>query len=142
MTAVLIEPLALPISSLISSANGLSLDTKSAEILEFCQGMSAECWSGYIAGKLVCCWGLIPPSLLSNQAYLWMHTTPAVRGNQFLFVRHSQRIMEVMLAQYPRIVGHCEVSAEDSIRWLRWLGATFDEPTGQHIPFVIRKKTQ
>lgn len=141
MTKVLIEPVApQSISKLISFATQLMLDPESADILEFCQAMSSECWSGYVDGKLICCWGLIPPSLLSNQAYLWMHSTDAVKDHQFLLVRHSQRIIEQALRVYDRIIGHCNASAADSIRWLRWLGAEFEPPSGPYRGFVIKRK--
>lgn len=123
----------------IWSIEQLHLDPISAGIVDFCRIMSAECWCGYVGDKLICCWGLIPPSLLSTQAYLWMHSTPAVRDHQFLLVRHSQRIIEDALRRYDTIIGDCFLSASDSIRWLRWLGAEFGEPTGVLIPFVIKK---
>lgn len=102
--------------------------------------MSGDIWTGYIDDRLVCWWGLIPPSLLSNQAYLWMHATDAVKEHQFLFVRHSQRVVERMLERYDTILGHCEIGASDSMRWLRWLGAEFHDPERNVIPFVIRSK--
>lgn len=138
---VSIEPLVgNQISQLISFATGFSLDSNQAGVLEFCQSLSAEVWCGYADGNLVCCWGLIPPTLLSNQAYLWMHSTPAIREHQFLLVRHSQRIIEQMLDRYERIIGDCRVGAEDSIRWLKWLGAEFTESDGPYLSFVIRRK--
>lgn len=141
MTSVAIKSLeGLSISQLISSSADLMLDSKSTEMLEFCQNMSAECWSGYVGKKLICCWGLIPPSLLSNQAYLWMHSTEAVREHQFLLVRHSQKIIEQALLRYEIIVGHCQCEAKDSIRWLKWLGAEFSPVDGSFRAFEIRRK--
>lgn len=131
MSAVSIQPT-------FAIDSGLSLSE--IGILQFCQSMSAEVWSGYVDGKLICCWGLIPPTLLSNQAYLWMHSTPAVRDHQFLLVRHSQRIIEQVLDRYEKIIGDCQVGADDSIRWLKWLGAEFTDSNGLYTSFVIRKK--
>lgn len=128
------------ISELISSSIGHTLDSKSMSILQFCQSMSSEMWTGYVDGNLICCWGLIPPTLLSNQAYLWMHSTPAIRDHQFLLVRHSQRIIEQVLKRYEIIVGDCQVGAKDSIRWLKWLGAEFADNHGPYRSFVIRRK--
>lgn len=141
MSVVHIKPLSEQISQLISFTTGFSLDHNQVGMLEFCQSMSAEVWSGYVDDKLICCWGLIPPTLLSSQAYLWMHSTPAIREHQFLLVRHSQRIIEKMLDRYDRIVGDCLAGATDSIRWLRWLGAEFTDSEGPYISFVIDRKT-
>lgn len=128
------------ISQLISLASGSSLDPKEAKVLEFCQSLSSEVWTGYVNEELICCWGLIPPTLLSNQAYLWMHSTPAIRDHQFLLVRHSQRIIEQVLKRYERIIGDCWTTAEDSIRWLKWLGAEFTYTGEAYCSFVIRRK--
>lgn len=120
-----------------------SFDISPTELgmLVFCQSLSIEIWSGYIDDKLICCWGLIPPTLLSNQAYLWMHSTPAIRDHQFLLVRHSQKIIEQMLERYDRIIGDCRIGASDSIRWLKWLGAEFDGGNDMgYCSFVIRRK--
>lgn len=137
MNHVHIEPLT---SQLISSAIEFNLDPKETGMLDFCQSLSTEVWSGYVGNKLICRWGLIPPTLLSNQAYLWMHSTPAIRDHQFLLVRHSQRIIEQVLDRYERIIGDCRVEAYDSIRWLKWLGADFVESEGTYLSFTIKRK--
>lgn len=129
------------ISRLILSAEGPKIENDSMGILAFCQQMSVETWTGYVDDRLICCWGLIPPTILSNQAYLWMHSTPEVTKHSFLIVRHSQLVIEEMLQKYPRIVGDCRVGADHSIRWLKWLGASFGESNGEFIPFVIGRKS-
>lgn len=131
MSAVSIQP---------TFAFDSNLSLSEIGVLQFCQSMSAEVWSGYVDGKLICCWGLIPPTLLSNQAYLWMHSTPAVRDHQFTLVRHSQRIIEQVLNRYEKIIGDCRVEASDSIRWLKWLGAEFSPSDGPYRSFTIRRK--
>ena len=95
-------------------------------------------WIGKEDDEVLCYMGLIPPTLLSNQAYLWLRTTEAMHQHVFVFVRYSQRVTSEMLTEFPTIVGHCEVSATKSIRWLRWLGADFGTPEGRLVPFTIR----
>lgn len=138
--SVEIAPLSASISNLISFASGGTISSKQMEMLEWCQKMSAEVWSGWASGELIAIWGLIPPSLLSNQAYLWMHSTEAVRDHTFMLVRYSQRVMDVMLDRYETINGHCLTSASDSRHWVRWLGGEFGEPQGNVIPFTIRRR--
>lgn len=130
------------VSQLISQIEGFTIDPKSADILDFCQAMSVTAWAAYVRDDLICCWGLIPPSMLSNQAYLWMHSTPAIREHQFCLVRHSQVVLAEMLKVYDQIIGECVVGAKDSIRWLRWLGAEFAEAENGYLPFVIRSKVK
>lgn len=99
-----------------------------------------EFWAGIIDEEVVCIYGIIPPSLASDNAYFWLYTTPALAGNEFIFVRHSQREVENLLKRYPKIVGHTDRRAKQSMRWLRWLGAVFKETEGGLIPFSIRAK--
>ena len=101
---------------------------------------SSRVWLGYHDNEIVCLWGLVPPTLLSDRAYLWLYTTDALDAHIFLLVRHSQRMVAQMLTEFPTIVGHCEVSATKSIRWLRWLGAEFGALEGRLVPFIIRAK--
>lgn len=128
------------LSDLISTQGGLILDTKDSEIMDLCQKMSGHVRLGYVDDQLVCCWGLIPTTFLSNQAYLWLYTTPEVAAHRFLFVRHSQRQIEIMLEHYEIITGHCKITAAESIRWIKWLGGTFGEYQGDRVPFIIRKR--
>ena len=105
-----------------------------------CMNQSRFCWIGRTDGEIVCVWGLIPPTLMSHRAYLWLLTTNALAGHEFIFIRHSQRAIEQMHKLYPIITGHVEAKAAQSMRWLRWLGATFDKGRGPLIPFQIVAK--
>lgn len=114
------------------------LPTVNQETMRRSMANSRWVWIGSEGSKILCVWGLIPPSLLSDRAYLWLFTTEHMREHVFLFVRYSQRAVREMLQVYPVIVGHAQVGADRSIRWLRWLGAQFGDPQGQLIPFEIR----
>lgn len=98
-------------------------------------------WVGYEDNKVLCYLGLIPPTLLSDTAYLWLNVTEHMQAHVFIFVRYSQRVVEDMLDQFPRIIGHCELANHRAQRWLRWLGATFGEPIDDKaLPFEIRRR--
>jgi hypothetical protein len=105
--------------------------------MDYCIFLSTSMWAGYIDDVLACVWGLMPPTLLSQQAYLWLYTTDVIKGHEFILVRHSQLVMEDMLKQYPSIVGHAVVNNHKAIRWLRWLGAEFGPQQGNGLPFRI-----
>lgn len=96
-------------------------------------------WGGWVRGELKCLWGLVPPTLLSEEAYLWLHVIEPVGEYEFAFVRHSQRAIEEAVSVFPKIIGHCEAGADRSIRWIKWLGGRFGEPEGKMVPFVIRR---
>jgi len=119
--------------------NTLVLSTEEKWGMDYCLLMSTYIWIGLIDGKLACIWGLIPPTLMSNQAYLWLYTTDVIEEHQFILVRHSQLVMEEMLKRYPSICGHAIVGNDKAIRWLKWLGARFGEPQGKGLPFRISR---
>jgi hypothetical protein len=126
---------------LIFEAKGGILTNEESNTLEQYLTFSQRLYIGAVDGKLVCAWGLIPPSLLSDQAYLWLFSTEAVEEYKFLFVRNSQKAVQEMLKEYSVITGFCEIGNDRSIRWLRWLGAKFGEPVNaKMVPFEIRKR--
>jgi hypothetical protein len=117
----------------------IELDDVGQKTMDFCLLMSTVIWAGFINDKLACIWGVIPPTLMSSQAYLWLYTTDVIKGHEFILVRHSQLVIDEVLKEYPSIVGHALMGAEKSIRWLKWLGAEFGYPQGTGIPFRITR---
>ena len=130
------------ILDLISSDTSVKLTVSEKALFEHCLMATESLWVGRIDNKLVCAWGLIPPTIMSEQAHLWLYTTDAVKEHEFIFVRNSQKALAEMFKEYPVIVGFTAVGQSRSIRWLRWLGAVFGNPgiNGKVIPFTIRKK--
>lgn len=102
--------------------------------------LSAFAWSGEVDGKIACVWGLIPPSVLSEQAYLWLLTTDLIEEHKFLFTRYSQRVVEMMLQAYPTIVGHIDQKEARAVQWLKWLGAEIIAREDGQLHFSIRRK--
>lgn len=113
------------------------------KLIDQCQKLSFETWAGFCDERLVCAWGIVPPTVLSNTVYLWMHTTPAIEDRQFIFVRHSQIVIEKILKDYEMIVGHVKADEKKSRKWLQWLGAEF-EPSKLDgmLAFRIKRKWQ
>jgi hypothetical protein len=140
MTTVIAPVVKDQVSELISSFEGDKLAENELKIFNSFIAASVAVYSGLVNDKVLCLWGLIPPTLLSDQAYLWLYTTPAAEEHQFILVRRGQIEMKKMLEEYPKIVGHCEVGAERSIRWLKWLGAEFGAADGKLIPFLIQRQ--
>jgi len=58
----------------------MTLDDTGEKTMEFCLLMSTVMWAGFIRGELACLWGVIPPSLMSNQAYAWLNTQRSLRA--------------------------------------------------------------
>ncbi len=65
------------------------------EFFDHFMKLSQHVWVGSFDEKAACIWGIVTPTLLSNQAYLWLHVDEdTVVENQFLFVRHSQKFSD------------------------------------------------
>lgn len=125
------------VKRLISISNVVRIDGQDGKALNACLMLSRHHYVGLVGEKIACVWGLIPPSILSDQAYLWLYTTPLVDEHKFLFIRHSQRMMEEMLKQYSRIIGFANVGNDRAIRWIKWLGGVFSEAENGKMNFVI-----
>lgn len=128
------------IAGLISRHIAPKLDTIQLRRFEQFVLCSQSIWYSEIDGEFIGMWGTIPPTLLSDHTYLWVHTNEKLKGHQFVFIRHSQLAIAEILEDWPVVHGHAVVGADKSIRWLRWLGAEFGEAEGKLIPFVIRRK--
>ena len=118
----------------------VELDLHAWSVIGDCYKRSDERWIGTVDNKIACMWGLIPPTFLSNVAYIWLYHNQLVEDHKFLFIRHSQRHMEVMLRIYPNIEGDCLIGNASGLQWLKWLGADFGMPNSHFIPFKIRAK--
>lgn len=128
-----------PISKVIAGYCGPVLTPEQDQTFNYCQTLG-KVFLGLVDDDFVCCWGLIPPTFISTQAYLWMWAPEPIK-HQLVFIRHSQIQVQDMLKRYDRIVGHCELRARSAQRWLRWLGAEFTAPDNpKFMPFTIRRK--
>lgn len=133
-----IRRLDFPLPHLISSVSSGILEDKDVETFEVFQSLG-EVYTGYIDGKFVCCWGLISPSFLSSDAYLWMWWAGTDVPHKTTFIRHSVNQIGIMLSRFDRIVGYC-TEGSPAIRWLTWLGAEFEQsPQGGKVKFSIRR---
>ncbi len=121
---------------IIEMHDGL-ITAEQAKTLEGCLGPTSDLWIGFLGRQPVCAWGLVPPTMLSDRAYLWLYATPAIDEHKFLFIRHSMRVMESLRDLYPIIHGVCDIDNTRAIRWLKRLGAVFSDPYDGHVPFVI-----
>lgn len=135
MRVVVESLISSPVSRLVAAF--CATDKHMLDMFDYCQTLG-EVYTGFIDGEFVCCWGLIPPTFLSNQAYLWMWAPEPVKY-QFTFIRRSQIQVQKMLERYEQIVGDCSANNRSAQRWLKWLGAEFEPSNGATVHFVIRR---
>lgn len=105
-----------------------------------CLKRSSELWVGIYRGTIGCVWGLIPPTILSDKAYLWLYTNQdMVLEHQFTFIRASQIIVKGLLEKYSVIYGTVERKYPRARLWIEWLGGEIT-PEGNTLRFEIRRK--
>lgn len=102
---------------------------------------SSDVWAGFWRGHLACVYGVHSPSLMSETAYLWLATNELVTEHPFLFVRHSQLVVQKLLQEYKTIHGHVHARSPNSIRWLEWLGVKLKRHKVENdlIPFDLER---
>jgi hypothetical protein len=120
---------------------GLPEDKK--RIMNDCLKTSTTVWLGLVDSKIACAWGVALPTIMSNRAYLWLWTTDLVKEHPFVFIRRAQVVIKDLLKEYEVVMGVVDATnpgASSSVRWLKLLGARFNQPTSKGlIPFQIRK---
>ena len=109
-------------------------------VLKECMWRSIEVRQGLVDGKVACAWGLIPPTILSQTAYLWLLTTDIIVEHKFLFIRYSQRYVEEALKTYPNIIGDVVGDNPSAKRWIKWLGGEFGPEVLGRTSFIIKAK--
>ncbi len=139
MTASILRATPDEIWDLIFFEHLSMLSSVDQETMERTLRNSSHIWLGLDDNRALGLWGLIPPTLLSDRAYLWLYTTKYLDDHKFMFIRHSQRAVQEMLEQFPLIVGNTLASNIKAIRWLRWLGAEFVPSDNPVLYFEIKR---
>jgi hypothetical protein len=125
-------------ASLAAAITALDVTADHKQILLRSTKNSSHLWIGTNDETILCFFGLIPPTLLSDTAYLWLYCTADMQGHTIPLIRHSKRAVKTWLELYDCIVGHGHIDRPRSLAWLRMIGAVFGEPQGAVIPFEIR----
>lgn len=75
----------------------------------------------------ICYLGVVPPTILSDSAYIWMISTAYGDAHPYIFGRYGSKIMETILCKYRVVFGDC--FSPKSARWLKHIGAVFTTET-------------
>ncbi len=99
----------------------LDLGEAEREVMLQAARVSRPLFAGMYIDSLLCFVGLIPPTLMSDNAYIWCYVTREVAKHRVAFARHAKRLIAELRQTYPVIYGHC--FDERSCAWLESLGA-------------------
>lgn len=112
------------------------LSPREQQIFEHC-ALAGEIWTGWVTGELEACWGVVPPSFMSDEAYLWFWHLPI--RHPILLARYSREVISTLHERWSVLHGHCKINSPSSQRWLKWLGAEFGAPQDEVVSFVLRR---
>lgn len=80
--------------------------------------------------------GVVHPSILAAVGIPWLLGTPVLERHWRAFARASRDVMDTLKSEYPVMTNITHADNALSVRWLRWLGATFDIH-GIHARFTL-----
>ena len=80
--------------------------------------------------------GITAPCLMGNEAVIWMLSSDKINDIGVRFIRNNRRYIDYFLTYYKRLVNYVHVDNTSSIKWLKYLGARFDEP----LPYGIHNR--
>lgn len=80
-------------------------------------------------GKLWCIFGAVPyGSALTDTAILWALSTDEMERHAGALTRATKRYIDHVRGRYPKLVNFVDVRNTASVRWLKRLGFTMEEP--------------
>ena len=115
----------------------LDLDQTGREITGRYAALSSPLVAGFCKGELLGFVGLLPPTILSPSAYIWMHETQAIARHKMWFARQAKSFLANMFKLYDNISGNC--FATRGPRWVESLGGEFIDKSGPVTSFIFRK---
>ena len=87
-------------------------------------------------GEPAAIFGVVHPSLLAAVGIPWLLGTPLLERHWRSFAKASRQVMDELKVMYPVMTNITHAENTLSVRWLRWLGASF-EIHGIHARFRL-----
>lgn len=105
------------------------MDEPIAEGLERLRAMSRKSFAVVADGRVVCAFGVLAKTALSTEGHPWLVATPEIESSPRLrrwFVKQSKPWASEAMSGFRRCSNFCDVENRMVVRWLQWLGFTFD----------------
>mgnify|MGYP000666343052 FL=1 len=110
------------------------------------QERSDQSFAAYVDGELLCCYGRIRGTALTNEACPWLVATDLVmtpRGRR-VFLEAGPPLIAELIKGFSRCWNMVYEQNTVAIRWLKWVGFEFNAPPVnvrgyKFLPFEIRK---
>ena len=83
--------------------------------------------SSWAGGEIMALWGATRKSLISSDGIFWLIASQHAAKKPFLFAKETKRLHGIFDAQYQRLENYVDAGNGKIIRWLEWLGFSFDQ---------------
>jgi hypothetical protein len=96
-------------------------------------------------GKIAAMFGIVPISLISNRAIIWLLSSEEVPKMGLTFAKYSRPFIKMFLNLYPVLENWVDARYTKALSWLKFCGFTVEaaEPIGiDRLPFnhvIIRR---
>lgn len=88
---------------------------------------SRQAWTFCYGNVPVCVFGDVPDT--AGGAVFWLLGTDEVRRHKREFMKQSKKRLAQLMAKYTYLTNVVCMDNQESVRWLKWLGAEFQEET-------------
>ena len=97
--------------------------------------ISEMSWTGLMDGIPVCMFGVVLASVLGNIGRPWMVGTHHLDEHPTVFLRRCKGCVKIMMDRFNQLENYVDVRNEQALRWLTWLGFSFQLPAEKMGPF-------
>ena len=82
--------------------------------------------SSWAGDEILAIWGATRKSLISSDGTYWLITSNHAQKYPVAFARETKRLLRVFDGHYRQLENFVDAGNEQIIRWLEWLGFSFD----------------
>lgn len=97
-------------------------------MIEYELATSLATYAGVVDGETVVLGGVKVRDILSDEAYVWIICSDRVNEVPIGFVRTVLRCFDEVRPKFASIWGLLVTDFERSVRWVKWLGFTVEQP--------------
>lgn len=112
----------------------VSMNENQVQLFKHLLDYSDKTWLGFYEDQIAAAWGLVPTSLLSNNAYIWSVALDRIKTFRKTFLQQSKLAIAEMLAEYPILTCHCIGSSI----FVKHIGGQLIQDHGDYSTFIIR----
>jgi hypothetical protein len=101
------------------------------------RGPNAALWDGFLYsdicfvgehdGEVFAMGGVLSKSAMNPGGIVWLLGTDKLEDVWYSFAKESKRLADLLLDEYGSLENLVDASNKKTIRWLKWLGFSFDD---------------